>query len=363
MTMGKVPNIVLLGGAGDVGLRLAQMLHQQTEAFVTTVSRRVADNNGQQNSRRRHISYDLTGPETLKIAAGAIVINLTEATPPSMVKQVIEGSGWFLETSATPKYLQEIMNSAESAAGSGSAVMCVGVAPGLTNLMATKITTDAPNTRQVDIGLEMGMGRHYGAAATEWFLSTAGRPYDIVIDHVPRRVAAGDLKRKFIFRQDGQSRLAVGYGFAEQSLIAEQSNLSLKTVRSFVALDPSWMTRMLLLMQSIGLGSAISRNAAMLAKWLLRFPAFGATQTRLVVEGFDDAGGLTGQIRVVTGDQAQATAAMIFATIESVLVRQEPMDEGLTMITDHLQFDEAMAALRRFLPETVLSIRFGVEPQ
>ena len=361
--MGKEPDIVLLGGAGDVGLRLARILLEQTSAVVTTVSRRAAVGSDQHGDRRRHISYDLSGAEPLKITAGAIVVNLTEATQPKLVSQVIKDGGRFLETSATPDYLRGLMTAAEATSGPGAAVFCVGVAPGLTNLMAAKIATSAPNTRQIDIGLEMGMGRHYGVAATEWFLRTAGDPYQVVIDHSARNVTPGALKRKFALRQDGVLRPAIGYGFAEQVLIAERSNESLKTVRSFVALDPSWMTRSLALTLRLGFGPAISRHATKLAKWMLRLPSLGATHTRVVGEGFDDADRLTGQIRVETGDQAEATAAMIFATIQSLLARKKPAKAGLTMISDHLHFDEAVVTLQQFLPQTTVLVDIGRDGQ
>uniref|UniRef100_UPI004047560C hypothetical protein n=1 Tax=Yoonia sp. TaxID=2212373 RepID=UPI004047560C len=361
--MSKETDIVLLGGAGDVGLRLARILLERTAAVVTTVSRRAgvdSDRHGDRHGdRRRHISFDLSGAEPLKITAGAIVVNLTEATQPKLVSQVIKGGGRFLETSATPDYLRGLMAAAEATTGPGAAIFCVGVAPGLTNLMAAKIATAAPDTRQIDIGLEMGMGRHYGMAATTWFLQTAGAPYQVVIGHSARGVMPGALTRKFALRQDGVLRPAIGYGFAEQVLIAERSNKALKTVRSFVALDPPWMTRSLAWMLRLGFGPAMSRHATKLAKWLLRLPAFGATYTRILGEGFDDADHLTGQIRVETGDQAEATAAMIFATIQSLLAREKPVKTGVTLISDHLHFDAAALTLQRLLPQTTISGNIG----
>ncbi|WP_375255409.1 hypothetical protein, partial [Yoonia sp.] len=75
--------------------------------------------------------------------------------------------------------------------------------------------------------------------------------------------------------------------------------------------------------------------------------------------GFDDAGQSTGLIGLETGDQADATAAMIFAMIQSVLQAPEPAKEGLSMITDHLKFNVAAANLRRFLPQTQIIAGYG----
>lgn len=335
------------------------MLLEHTSAVVTTVSRRKLGDAEAPTDRLRHVSQDLSGENPVETAAGTITVNLTEATHPAFVKRAIGAGGWFLETSATPGYLNAMIDALVGVDGPGTAILCVGAAPGMTNLMAAKITDTVPTTSQIDIGVEMGMGRHYGLSATEWFLRTAGQTYPVFIDDELRSVAPGQLKRRFAFLQGGQPRHSIGYGFAEQTLIAERSDGRLKTVRSFVALDPTWMTRGLAWMFTLGLGAAISRNARKFAKWLRRIPTVGQTHSRFVVEGFDDAGQLTGQIRLETGDQAEVTAAMIFATIQSVLEHRGQVEAGLTMITDHLDLDAATANLRRFLPKTEITIRFG----
>tara|TARA_R110002051_G_scaffold141578_1_gene214757 strand:- start:7072 stop:8277 length:1206 start_codon:yes stop_codon:yes gene_type:complete len=354
-----VTEIVLLGGLGDVGMRLVRMLLEYTNADVTTVSRRSTTASSQHNTRLHHVARDLSGSATLETSVGAITVNLTEATNPAFAKHIVKSDGWFLETSATPKYLDAIKAALDGEAGHGTAILCVGMAPGMTNLTAANILAIAPSTSQIDIGVEMGMGRHYGVAATEWFLQTAGRSYPVMLDHTLHQIAPAELKRRFSFGIGCQTRPSVGYGFAEQTWIAAKSDRRLKTVRSFVALDPVWMTRGLAMSLALGLGPAISRNARKLAKWLQRFPSVGSTQSRLVVEGFDDANQLTGQIRIATGDQAEATAAMIFATIKSILKRHEPSDRRLTTITDHLHLNEAIENLQQFLPDTKLSVKLG----
>lgn len=360
MSYAAKPEIVLLGGSGDVGSRLARMLLEHTTANIITVSRRGAGDANHPDSRLRHVSLDISSSNTLETAAGSVTVNLTEATPAVFAQRVIESGGWFLETSATSGYLNRITDVLSEVAGPGTAILCVGAAPGMTNLMAEEFMAANPKTGQIDIGVEMGMGRHYGVGGTEWFLRTAGQPYPVVIDDTLWRVMPGHLKRRFSFGE-GQARPSIGYGFAEQTLIAKQSHCRLKTVRSFVALDPVWMTRGLALVLSMGLGPVISRHTPKLTKWLRRLPTVGSSRSRLVVEGFDEAGQLTGQIRLETGDQAEATAAMIFATICSVLQDRKPAKVGVTMITDYLSFDAAAANLRRFLPETVVTVRIGYD--
>lgn len=361
-TADAASEIVLLGGSGDVGSRLAQLVLENTGAVVTTVSRRAKGNSNRFGDRLRHVSLDLSGGEKPAMSDNAIVVNLTEAAPPELVRQIIASGACFLETSATPDYLQAIENALEGVSGPGCAILCVGVAPGLTNLLATEIRTERPETVDIDMGVEMGLGRHYGAAATEWFLRAAGRTYPVMIDGRLRPVAAGQLGRKFAFKENDRPRRSIGYGFVEQSVIARGAGQQLRTVRSFVALDPPWMTRVWASLLALGLGPTINRHSRKLTGWMLRMPAFGQARTRVMAEGFDEAKHLTVQIRVETGDQAEATAAMIFATIMAILERGGTGRTGVTTIADHLSLDVALAALCRFLPETRVQKTSGSKP-
>lgn len=354
-----LPEVVLVGGSGDVGARLAELLLENTKADVITLSRRAKGNADRFGDRLRHVSLDISGSETPAMSANAIVVNLTEATPPEWIRQVIVTGGRFLETSATPDYLQAIENALKGAIGQGNAILCVGVAPGLTNLLAAEIGAKCPETVQIDIGVEMGLGRHYGAAATEWFLRTAGRIYPLMIDGHLQSVAAGQLTRKFAFKGKGRPRHSIGYGFVDQVIIARSAGQHLKTVRSFVALDPPWMTRVLAVSLAFGLGPAMLQNSKWLTRWMLRLPVYGRARTRVIAQGFDGAGHVTGDIRVETGDQAQATAIMIFATVQAILRHDGPDPNGVTTITDHLSLDTALAALAQFLPETRSGKGFG----
>jgi len=358
-TVGR--DIFILGGSGDVGKRLTRLLLENTSASVTAFSRRQVQKAEKPGGRLRHVSRDLSSGEMLETSQNALVVNLTEATPPALARQIIKSGGWFLETSATPAYLSAITDALRDITGPGTAILCVGAAPGLTNLLAAEMRAKAPDIEHIDIGLEMGMGRHYGAAGTEWFLRTAGKPYSVVVDHALKNVTPGQLRRKFAFGEEGPLRHALGYGFAEQTLIADGADLPLKTVRSFVALQPAWMTRALGLLLSLGMGPAIGRNAHTLTKWLLRTPAIGWTRSRLIVEGFDSADQLIGRIRLETGDQAEATAAIIFATIENVMKHREHSRSNVTTISDHVHLDTALEVLRQVLPDTRVTLSFADE--
>lgn len=347
--------VTLLGGRGDVGTRLTRFLLSQTHARITVVSRRDGGADGEGGGRVKYRAANVAGPDfAAPVSAGDIFVNLTEATPPALVRQVVKQGGTFIETSATPDYLSAISTTVGNSGGPGQAILCVGVAPGLTNLLVAHTANSYGGIASVDIGLEMGFGRHYGAAATEWFLKTGGKNYPIVLGGVKKSVRPGMLGRRFIFGRGERARPALGYGFAEQVVLAGDRALGLSTVRSFVAIDPPIFTRGLGVLFGLGLGPAIAARAKGLTGAMARMPGFGKTRTRIVVEGRNRNGTFLGGFRLVTGDQADATAAMILATIQALLGRSPGQTPGLTTIADHLVLEQATDVLEALLPATRL---------
>jgi len=85
----------------------------------------------------------------------------------------------------------------------------------------------------------------------------------------------------------------------------------------------------------------------------------GRPRLSLANADLDGAGQTTGQICLETGDQAEATAVVIFATFERAGEYRDPFPARATTITDHLCLDAALEVLRRVLPETMVSQNFG----
>ncbi|KNG94575.1 hypothetical protein [Pseudaestuariivita atlantica] len=337
----------LLGGSGKVGGHVARMLAADGIA-VTTVSRR-RHNPG---SPHPHVSLDLAAPGTaLPLGADDVAINLTEATTTDHVLAILRQGATLLETSATEEYVLPTRDAVRAARPPGTLVDCVGVAPGLTNLMAHELVRTHPGIRHLHIGGELGLGEHAGAAATRWFLDGLGARTAAKVNGTWQEVPTGSFSRKFAFHPDRPARRAIAYPFVEQTLLAEDFNSGIDTVLTYLALSPPWITRLLSAGLRLGAGPVASRRAESLTRFLMRFPPLGETSTRIVVEGEDHAGNRA-SITLETGEQSRATAAIIAATARAV----DPMrPAGLTTIVDWLTVDDAVAALKDAHPRTRLA--------
>jgi len=341
--------VVLIGGTGDVGGRLVRLLLDHTAARILLVSRSGVGS----GDRVEALRLDIAGKDAAgKLPLGATVINLTEATPPSIAVEVVRNGGSFLETSASPDYVQALRREMAGVGGPSTAVLCVGAAPGLSTLMAAELVRDNEAVA-VDIGLELGMGRHYGRAATEWSIGALGHPYRLS-GPGNTMVRPGDLRRSFAFERDTRARPALGIGFAADGIADGPGANRPVVVRTFVAIDPPFVTRVVGLLLRLGLGPVLSRHKRGVTRVLRRLPELGHARTRIAVEVQGADSNASASRHVAAGDQAEVTAAMILATIRALPAADRPMP-GVTTIVDHLTFSDALDDLRRLLP--VMAIR------
>ena len=340
--------VVLIGGTGDVGGRLVRLLLDHTSARILLVSRSGVGSGDRVEALRLDIAgKDVTG----KLPLCATVINLTEATPPTIAVEVVRKGGNFLETSASPDYVQVLRREVTGVGGPGTAVTCVGAAPGLSTLMTAELVR-AKEAVAVDIGLELSMGRHYGRAATEWFVDALGRPYWLS-GRGNTLVWPGELRRTFAFVRGTRARPALGIGSAADGIAECRGSARPLRVRTFVAIDPPFVTRAVGTLLRLGLGPALALRKRGVTRVLRRLPELGQAHARIAVEVQNPDGSVAASRHVAAGDQAEVTAAMVFATIRVLSAADRPMP-GVTTIVDLLTFAEALEALRHLLPRTAI---------
>lgn len=301
--------IVLIGGTGDVDNRLVSLLLDHTAASVLVVSRRGRASDDRVKTLRLNIAAT---DAAARIPLGATVVNLTEATPPSVAADVVRAGGNFLETSASPDYVELIIQEVSANGGAGTGVVCVGAAP-------------------------------------EWSIGALGDKYRVSGVTSPT-VRPGDLRRRFTFERGGRSRKALGVGFAQQGVVGQSGRHSHVRVRTFLALHPPYATHLTGLLLRLGLGPALARHKRGLTRILMRLPPPGRVGTRIAVEAQGPDGGILAARHVAAGVQAEITAAMILAAIRAVNAGEKPL-RGSTTIVDHLTLTEAFDALHQFLPE------------
>jgi len=322
--------LCLLGGYGDVGLRLARLLHQQSTLTIVLAGRdgeRAEAAARTVGPRCRGMALDVRASEARGQLAGmALCVNLTEATPPGLAADLIAAGTHFIDSAATPAYVAELRQTIGAVPlPRASGVLETGLAPGLTNLLARDICAARPETRHIDILIEMGMGTHHGIAATEWTLQALDQTYPMKSGGQWQDIRTGAMSRHFA-TETGRVH-AIGFAFSDQASIARDHDLD--GARTFLAVDPRWMTRAMGWLSIPPLNGVLSRRSGPLARAMQRLPAMGGTGTRLILESRDSRGEVIATHSLTGGAQADMTATVIARTARQVLHQDAAPGPGL----------------------------------
>ncbi len=343
--------IWLVGGYGDVGQKTAAHLIAASDFSVVIAGRdrqkaeRVADDLG---SRARAVVIDIVKPDAKSyFPAGSVVVNFVDHAPASFSKSITLNGGIYLDISASPRYLNLLEDELIATGPTGLAVLSVGVAPGLTNILAAALVDSDPKIEQIDICVEMGLGRHHGRSATEWFLRNLSEFYPYFEDGIMREAKPGRVHRRFKFEKNSPPVLGIGFGFSDQVSIA--TKLGIGSVHSFVALDPPWATRMVSGLISSGFAGLISRNAMNIRKLMEMAPLAGKVRTRLLLEGRNSDRDPPSRWIVIAGDQSDLTAIITGETLKAALNSRK---SGVVHSEEIIDARRILYALHQYSPTT-----------
>lgn len=313
--------IWLVGGYGDVGQKTAIHLIDTSGFSLVICGRDIkkAEYTARfMGGRARAVALDISEPDAgSAIPNSSAVVNFVENGPETFPRSIVAGGGIYLDTSASPRYLEHLEERLSDVEDHGMAVLSVGLSPGLTNIFAASMMAGAPNVAEIEICVEMGLGRHHGLSAMKWFLRNTAGSYPCIVDGVLREVTPGQFRKSFMFPDAPQPVAGLGFGFSDQVSIAQ--SLGPATVRSYVALEPSWAMRLLSCLISGGIGGFISRNADVLSRLIINGPVFGKVRTRLLLEGRDANSKLVARCGIESGDQAELTAIIAAETLKAAM--------------------------------------------
>ncbi|MBB3037541.1 NAD(P)H-binding protein [Hoyosella altamirensis] len=214
-THSPAKNVLVLGGYGAVGASVTRQLRERGHS-VRTAGR---------DADRVDTALDITDSSSAAAAAkGAdLVINATGSEDPELASAVTEPGAAFVDITATNSYISALSARQFQA----PVLVSVGIAPGLTNLLAARMHRNSPGP--IDIIVALGAGEHHGAAATEWTARLVGSSFS---DHgtrvrnfsAPVIVEVPGYGRRRVYRAD----------FSDQHILSREFQTP---VRSYFMLD------------------------------------------------------------------------------------------------------------------------------
>jgi saccharopine dehydrogenase (NAD+, L-lysine forming) len=249
--------ILVLGGYGAVGSAVC------TELASTFAGRIIVAGRNLQQARRlaqqlggrvEAMHVDAAQPAAYRdlLSQTSVVVNCVEHNNVTVARECLLQAAHYVEVSATAQVLAQIETlQAEAARGRATAVLSVGVAPGLTNLLAQHARSRLGPLARADLFVLLGLGKAHGGAAIRWMLQNMGRPFTL---------GSGDTGREVRPFVEGRAtrmpplfgrRTAYRFDFSDQHTLP--TTLGINVANTWLCFDSRPVTRLLWLLARLRL--------------------------------------------------------------------------------------------------------------
>lgn len=166
----------------------------------------------------------------------AVVVNASGTEDPSLVEIAARRGVAFVDITATMDYIRAV----EALDPPAPVLLSVGLAPGLTNLLAAAVHVRAPGP--IDIALLLGSGERHGAAGTDWAYHLLGRQFT---DTATSRPIRNYTQSRVFQLPGGGSRRLYRADYSDQHVLTRDLKAP---VRTYFGLDSRIATLALALM-------------------------------------------------------------------------------------------------------------------
>lgn len=252
--------ILVIGGYGHVGQSICRTLAatfpgrvdaagrslERAQAFCETTAGQV-----------RPVQLDVSRPiEASLLDETRLVILCLDQQQPGLVEQCFQTGTHYLDISANTDFLAAVSQRHEQAiAGNATAIISVGLAPGITNLLVREAVQQLDQVHKVNIGILLGLGDEHGKAALDWTLEQLNTRFTLLEAGKYRQVQGFSEPAKTDFGGRLGSRTAYRFNFADQHLLAR--TLNLPSVSTRLCLDSRLVTWLLATARKAGVLSLL----------------------------------------------------------------------------------------------------------
>jgi len=181
-----------------------------------------------------------------------LVIMCLDSPDASFARNCLHQGIHYVDISASYDLLSRV-ESLDSVAKEHSvtAVISVGLAPGLTNLLAAHCKSRLEQVECADIFVLLGLGEAHGEAAIRWTIENLNSTFSIRENGKNRFVSSLADGKRTRFPHESNSRMAYRFNFPDQRVIP--GTLGIPSVSTWFCLDSALMTNLFALLSKLGL--------------------------------------------------------------------------------------------------------------
>ncbi|WP_145048485.1 saccharopine dehydrogenase family protein [Paenibacillus xylanexedens] len=341
--------IWVVGGYGQVGQMICNQLGQAFPGKVWAVGPRL--NRAEEFSRstngavlplqldvREHI-------DPVMLAKVKLVVMCVDQMHTHFVEACAEAGTDYMDITAKYDFLAQVERLHEQMqAKKATAMLSVGLSPGVTNLLVREAVDGMDQTDEVNITVMLGLGEKHGKAAVEWTVDQMNTTYQVTQKGEHAEVASFDDGKWIDFGEELGRRKAYRFNFSDQHVVAR--TLQIPTVSTRLCLDSRWITRAMSLAKRLGIFRLLRissiRNATVKAFGLIP----GGEEMYAVkvdAKGWTKGKPIVMEQLIVGQREADVTAAVAAATAEKMY--QEKLPPGVFHIEQALSIQDIQRVL------------------
>ncbi|WP_267643978.1 saccharopine dehydrogenase family protein [Haloarchaeobius amylolyticus] len=321
-------SILVVGGYGTIGRTVCRELADSEREKILAAGR------SPQKARRFARSVDGVEPRTFDVSdemhhadvlkdVGTVVMCLDQDAP-HFAEACLERGIDYVDISPTDSLLRAIESFDEVARGHGAtAVLSVGLSPGMTNLFVAEAREELDTVDRADITLLLGIGEAFGPDTVKWTIEDALGNFSVQSDGETTSVTGLTDPRTVEVPGWGRRR-AYRANLADQHVLARTTDIPV--IESRLCYDSRVLTRYLAVLRRTGLFEPIVSLLGVdgIVRLAEVFP-FGSTESVIKTEV---SGRVDGQLKRIDQwvrgpDQARATA-IVTARIAQALGPSHP---------------------------------------
>jgi saccharopine dehydrogenase (NAD+, L-lysine-forming) len=253
--------ILVVGGYGNVGRIIAIELADRFPGKVIAAGR---------NYHKSQELAQATGMKILPMELDVFRIGENFALPDGIrivvmcldlpdvvfVKYCLQRGIHYVDISASYELLSQIeLLNTEAKKHNATSVLSVGLAPGLTNLLAAHCKSRFERMERADIFVLLGLGEAHGEAAIRWTIENLSSNFSIRENGVVKHVASFSEGKRTIFPRGIDTRTAYRFNFSDQHVIPK--TLEIPSASTWICFDSALTTNLFALFKKIGLLNAL----------------------------------------------------------------------------------------------------------